>query len=418
MPASSESRIIYPLSRNLSWNFAGQILAKFSLLLFHILFANLVGAKGYGEFSFVFVAGVIILQPSLDMRLNQLITKWISRGNTEVIRNSFQIKSRVSIVLLPLVILLGWWYGIHPILLGTILIYFLINTIQQSLFGILRGLGDLRPESITLALQNLLALTVLWIFFNHEINEPWVGSLVLMLTRCAGTILVTGIIWKKYLLKLNNYEHSKTLQSTSNLWQEALTLGLVLFLIQFYFRIDTIMLGLLSSKTEVGLYSVAFNLMEGTFFIPSIVMAAIFPGLSQTKQFLNYFRKGLLMLSLTGIAVGGAVFLFAEIIIQMFFAQEFQGSGEVLKILALAIPIIFWGYLMTQSLVALDHNRIYLGITAFAVLLNVLLNYWLIPEYGAEGAAIATVITEALIPLSCFLMILKHYLSNSTTDAN
>ncbi len=418
MPASSESRIIYPLSRNLSWNFAGQILAKFSLLLFHILFANLVGAKGYGEFSFVFVAGIIILQPSLDMGLNQLITKWISRGNTEVIRNSFQIKSRVSVVLLPLVILLGWWYGIHPILLGTILIYFLINTIQQSLFGILRGLEDLRPESITVALQNLLALTVLWIFFNHEINEPWVGSLVLMLTRCAGTVLVSGIIWKKYLLKLKNFQHAKTIKRTPNLWKEALTLGLVLFLIQFYFRIDTIMLELLSSKVEVGLYSVAFNLMEGTFFIPSIVMAAIFPGLSQTKQFLNYFRKGLLLLSLTGIAGGGAVFLLAEIIIKMFFAQEFQGSGEVLKILALAIPIIFWGYLMTQSLVALDHNRIYLGITAFAVLLNVLLNYWLIPEYGAEGAAIATVITEALIPLSCFIMILKHYLSNSTAHAN
>ena len=175
---------------------------------------------------------------------------------------------------------------------------------------------------------------------------------------------------------------------------------------------------MLSSKTEVGLYSVAFNLMEGTFFIPSIVMAAIFPGLSQAKQFLNYFRKGLLLLSLTGIAGGGAVFLLAEIIIKMFFAQEFQGSGEVLKILALAIPIIFWGYLMTQSLVALDHNRIYLAITAFAVLLNVLLNYWLIPEYGAEGAAIATVITEALIPLSCFIMILKHNLSNSTANAN
>ena len=418
MPASSESRIIYSLSRNLSWNFAGQILAKFSLLLFHILFANLVGAKGYGEFSFVFVAGVIILQPSLDMGLNQLITKWVSRGNTEVIRNSFQIKCSVSVVLLPVVILLGWWHEIHPILLGTILIYFLINTIQQSLFGILRGLEDLRPESITVALQNLLALAVLWIFVNQEMNEAWVGSLVLMLSRCAGTVLVSGIIWKKYLLKLNNYEHSKTLQRTSNLWQEALTLGLVLFLIQFYFRIDIIMLGLLSSKSEVGLYSVAFNLMEGTFFIPSVVMAAIFPGLSQAKQFPNYFRKGLLLLSLTGIAGGGAVFLFAEIIIKMFFAQEFQGSGEVLKILALAIPIIFWGYLMTQSLVALDHNRIYLGITVFAVLLNVLLNYWLIPEYGAEGAAIATVITEAIIPLSCFLMILKHYLSNSTAHAN
>jgi len=418
MPASSESRIIYPLSRNLSWNFAGQILAKFSLLFFHILFASLVGVKGYGEFSFVFVAGAIILQPSLDMGLNQLITKWVSRGKTEVIRNSFKIKCSVSAFLLPLVILLGWWHQIHPIILGTLLIYFLINTIQQSLFGILRGLEDLRPESITVAFQNMLALAILWIFINHEISETWVGSLVLMLTRCAGTVLITGVFWKKYFSKLTNYEKSKTLQSTSNLWQEALTLGFVLFLIQFYFRIDTIMLGLLSSKSEVGLYSVAFNLMEGTFFIPSIVMAAIFPGLSQTRQFLNYFQKGLLLLSLTGIICGGAIFFLSEIIIKIFFAQEFQGSGEVLKILALAIPIIFWGHLMTQSLVALDHNRIYLAITAFAVLLNVLLNYWLIPEYGAEGAAIATVITEALIPLSCFLIILKHYLSNSEAHAN
>ena len=63
---------------------------------------------------------------------------------------------------------------------------------------------------------------------------------------------------------------------------------------------------------------------------------------------------------------------------------------------------------MTQSLVALDHNRIYLVITATGLLLNVLLNFWLIPEYGASGAAFSTVITEALIPLSCLPMILKN----------
>ena len=51
-------------------------------------------------------------------------------------------------------------------------------------------------------------------------------------------------------------------------------------------------------------------------------------------------------------------------------------------------------------------------------LINVLLNYWLIPEYGAEGAAIATVITEALIPLSCLIMIFKHYIKNLTVHAN
>lgn len=412
MPVSADFNQVSNLRNNLSWNFVGQVVAKTSLLLFHIIFANHVGAGSYGEFSFVFVGGLILLQPALDLGLNQLITKWVSRGNTEVISHSFRIKGFTALGLIPLVFLIGWWMEISLLLLVTVLGFFLINTLQQSLFGILRGLEDLRPESLTVALQNLLALIILGIFVFQEIAEPWIGSLVLMLTRLAGTVFISGIIWIKYQTNLKKSESSSELLGSKTLWSEAITLGLVLFLIQFYFRIDTIMLGVLASEREVGLYSVAFNLMEGTFFIPTIVMAAIFPGLSQAKHFSAYFRKGVLLLTLSGIAGGSAVFLLAEWIIHLFFAAEFQSSADILQILAFAIPLVFWGYLMTQSLVALDHNRIYLGITAGGVLLNVLLNFWLIPEHGASGAAVATVITEALIPFSCFLMILKHQLSS------
>ena len=412
MPVSADFNQVSNLRNNLTWNFVGQVVAKTSLLLFHIIFANHVGAGSYGEFFFVFVGGLILLQPALDLGLNQLITKWVSRGNTEVILHSFRIKGFTALGLIPLVFLIGWWMEISLLLLVTVLGFFLINTLQQSLFGILRGLEDLRPESLAVALQNLLALIILGIFVFQEIAQPWIGSLVLMLTRLAGTVFISGIIWIKNLTNLIKSASTSEILVSKKLWKEAITLGLVLFLNQFYFRIDTIMLGVIASESEVGLYSVAFNLMEGTFFIPTIVMAAIFPGLSQAKHFTAYFRKGVLLLSLFGIAGGSAVFLLAEWIIHLFFAAEFQSSAEILQILAFAIPLVFWGYLMTQSLVALDHNRIFLGITAGGVLLNVLLNFWLIPKHGAYGAAVATVITEALIPFSCFLMILKHQLSS------
>jgi len=417
MPALADSRQIMSLRANLSWNFLGQVIAKVSLLIFHIVFANLVGIEGYGEFSFVFVGGLILLQPALDLGLNQLITKWISRGNTEVVGLSFRIKGLTALGLIPLVLVLGWWMEISFLLLLTVLGFFLINTLQQSLFGILRGLEDLRPESlITVAFQNLLACAVLGFFVFQQIAEPWIGALILMLTRFAGTIFVSVIIWKKYLGNLKKNKTDTLVFGQSQLLREAVTLGFVLFLIQFYFRIDTIMLGILASETEVGLYSVAFNLMEGTFFIPTIVMAAIFPGLSQAKHFSAYFRKGVVLLTLSGIAGGAAVFLLADSIISWFYAPAFQNSADILEILALAIPLVFWGYLMTQSLVALDHNRIYLVITASGLLLNVMLNFWLIPEYGASGAAVSTVITEALIPLSCFLMILKYHFSQSPAN--
>ena len=418
MPALADPNPILSLRANLSWNFVGQLIAKASLLLFHIVFANLVGIEGYGAFSFVFVGGLILLQPALDLGFNQLITKWVSRGNTEVVRLSLRIKGLTSLGLIPLVLAIGWWMEISLMLLLTVLGFFLINTLQQSLFGILRGLQDLRPESLTVALQNLLACAVLGFFVFLQIEDPWIGSLILMMTRFVGTIFVSGIIWKKYLTHLKNNKKDVLVLEPAQLWREALTLGFALFLIQFYFRIDTIMLGILASETEVGLYSVAFNLMEGTFFIPTIVMAAIFPGLSQTNQFSAYFRKGALLLTLSGIAMGGAVFLLADSIISWFYAPGFKNSADILEILAISIPLVFWGYLMTQSLVALDHNRIYLVITASGLLLNVLLNFWLIPEYGASGAAASTVITEALIPLSCFFMILKYHFSQSPKNAS
>jgi O-antigen/teichoic acid export membrane protein len=417
MPALADSSQIMSLRANLSWNFLGQLIAKVSLLFFHIVFANFVGTSGYGAFSFVFVGGLILLQPALDLGLNQLITKWVSRGNTEVVRLSFRIKGLTSLGLVPLLLAIGWWMEISFLLLVTVLGFFLFNTLQQSLFGILRGLEDLRPESLTVSVQNLLACAVLGFFVFQQIAEPWIGSLILMLTRITGTIFVSGIIWKKYLTNLKNNK-TETLQlESAQLWREAVTLGVALFLIQFYFRIDTIMLGILASETEVGLYSVAFNLMEGTFFIPTIVMAAIFPGLSQAKHFSVYFRKGALLLTLSGIVGGAAVFLLADSIILWFYAPGFKNSADILEILAIAIPLVFWGYLMTQSLVALDHNRIYLVITASGLLLNVMLNFWLIPKYGAYGAAVSTVITEALIPFSCFLIILKYHFSKSPNNA-
>tara|TARA_A100001015_G_scaffold311831_1_gene415841 strand:+ start:5044 stop:6282 length:1239 start_codon:yes stop_codon:yes gene_type:complete len=399
------------LRANLGWNFFGQLIAKGSLLLFHIVFANLIGTSNYGAFSFIFVGGLILLQPFLDLGLNQLITKWVSRGNVEVIPLSFRIKGLITLLLIPLVCIISFWMGSNQILTFTMLCFFLINTVQQSIFGILRGLQDLRPESLTVSFQNILACFILIFFVVHQIAEVWVGSLILMVTRFTGTIFVSIIFWRKYNRHLKRNKNEKFILDSSQLWRESLTLGFTLFLIQFYFRIDSIMLGLLSSEIELGLYSVAFNLMEGSFIIPTIVMSVIFPGLSNNKYFSKFFKRGLFILTIAGIICGTVVFFLADFMIYSFYEASFKNSSEILEILSLAIPLVFWGYLMTQSLVALDRNRIYLVITSSGLLINVILNFLLIPEYGASGAAFSTVVTEALIPLICFLIILKYQFS-------
>ena len=416
MPYSNNKTPFIYLNRNLSWNFIGQFIGKASLMLFHIVFANLVGLQKYGEFSFVFVGGLILFQPVLDLGLSQLITKWISRGNTDVIKSSFSIKVVVSSFLTPLVLLLGWWMNINFFLLITLIGFFLFNSLQQSLFSILRGMEDLRPESIISALQNLLAFIVLFFFVLFDFKENWIGSSILMITRIIGTLILSIVLWRNYYSKLKKIVRNKhfLILDTFQLWKEALSLGLVIFLIQFYFRIDTIMLGLMTTESEVGLYNMAYNFLEGTFFIPTIIMSVNFSGLSQEKNFWAYFQKGFSLLTITGFFCCAVLFLFTELIVSSFFAPEFYNVIDIIKKLSFAVPLVFWGYLTTQSLVALDKNRIYLIITSFGLVTNVILNYIFIPKYGASGAAITTIITETLIPLSCFIVIKQHFVKSKT----
>ena len=84
-----------------------------------------------------------------------------------------------------------------------------------------------------------------------------------------------------------------------------------------------------------------------------------------------------------------------------FYGSEFFGSIAVLQILSLAVFPIFLGHLATQSLVALELNKIYLLVAFIGMLLNISLNYFLIPRFGANGAAWATVATEMAVVLLC-----------------
>ena len=239
-----------------------------------------------------------------------------------------------------------------------------------------------------------------------------------MISRFSGTIVLFGILWKKYYSKLKNKNNNEFILKKSVVWKESLYLGLVIFLIQFYFRVDTIMLGIMTSKEEVGLYNMAYNLMEGTFFIPTIVMASIFPGLSKEKFFTSYLKKGAYLLTLSGFLCAMAIFFFADLIINYFFTPEFKKSVDLLKILSYAIPLVFWGYLTTQSLIALDRTKLFLIISFIGLTINLILNFLFIPIIGAEGAAIATVITEAFIPLSCLLIIFKYKPLSSPDNAS
>ena len=391
------------LKYNLSWGIIGQLIAKSEIFVYHLLLPFILGQYGYGVFALHWSIGLMLVQPILELGLSQIVAKWTSRGHLSVKILALRYQKIAGSILLPAVFMIGYLLGSDPILLFFLGLHFLCNSVQQVLFGLYRGMEDLRRESVVLPVQNLLSLSFLLFTWSIDLKEPWIAAAGLAIPR------LIGLIW--LLLeasKIKSIDKKNEEINFNELLKEAWTLGIVLILIQMYFRIDTAMIGYLVDEGEVALYNAAFVIVEGSFFLPSLITAALIGSLSQNDRFLSSFQKGIKILGISGMLLGMLVSFFSVWFFNNFYPHEFSKAGNLLQLLSWAIPLVYLGTLMTQSLVAIDKQKIYLLFTFCGLLINIFLNLIWIPEYGATGAVWSTLITESFVPIACGIVIFQE----------
>jgi O-antigen/teichoic acid export membrane protein len=167
------------------------------------------------------------------------------------------------------------------------------------------------------------------------------------------------------------------------------------------FRIDVLLLQWLRDSETVGVYSAAYRPFEAALLVPVAIMAAGFPRLVRAAADGPLFRAlaSRLAAVLLACAVGAGLFgwLAGPPLIGILFGAQFAPSGELLRILVLALPQIYINALLTQAIVALRRPWLVALSMAAALMANVAFNLLLIPQLGATGAAIATVLAETTL---------------------
>ncbi len=168
-----------------------------------------------------------------------------------------------------------------------------------------------------------------------------------------------------------------------------------------YNKIDIIMLEKMIGSTEVGFYSGATRFIYPFMFISGAFMTAIFPKLAKHSKEKNKFRsiQNLALYSLGGIGIllSSSLFLGSDLIFQLFFEDKFDESIPVFKVLIWYLAIVFIYGPISNSLVAKNKVSFLVYLNLIMIVLNIALNFFLIPVYGAKGAAAATIICEILI---------------------
>ena len=402
------------ISRGAGWKLGSDILGR--LLQFALLWvaARSLGPENFGDFTFALSVGYMLAQIA-DFGLQLFVQRELARlaiahtGSApyftdeiaagRLVGGGLAIKALLSgAAMLAITVLVALQpVGNKPALL-LIGVSMVLTTGLEYLAYCFRALRRIRNE----AFANVLARVV----------NLLLGAGILTLgggvwgLAIAGNIAIAAALLFSYR-QLARYVRPIWKPDWAywrrSAWQPtAMGFGMLFSIISF--RLDNLLIAPMLDRSALGEYNAAYRLFEPSLILPSVVLAATFPLLSQAARSSGRFGEvlGNTVLLLTGLGAAASASMFALALpVTGWLGPEYAASGPLLQILALACLPMFLNYGLTHALIASDKPQLYAAFTFASLLVNAAANLTLIPRLGLSGAAISTFFSEATLLLLC-----------------
>lgn len=407
------------LIRNAGWLFGAEIISKLLAYGLIVLLSRNLGPNGLGQYSFIF-SFVALTSIFSDLGVGYYIMRETAKNKerkNELFPYALGFKITLAIINFGIIAFLALHLNKSTVVKSLIIIVSLENILLQVsyLFTRIMFAHEItKYEAIAKVIERF------WAFF--------VGSVILYAKRDLTLFILTilaGYVIREFLRIYWGSKFLEEIKAKFNLkiWFELLkysySFWLISIFMMIYYRTDIVMLGILKTENDVGIYRAAYTLIQVTLFIPNIVIATTMPSMTRLwvenqRTLKILFKKS--FYALLGIGIIGLMgyYSFANFAIKFVFGLEFQKSIGVLKILSIALPFMFLNSLFGSFLNATGKEVSFTKITALTALLNVILNYVLIQNYSYYGAAMATTTTQCLATiLSAILVYLETFKAGS-----
>lgn len=391
------------LAKNTTFFTGALAMQKLLSFVYFIFVARFIGVVNMGKFSFA-LSFTTIFAMFLDFGLSQILIRESARdknSSRQYLASIIALKLIGSVVVYGFVILMINWLG-YPAITKQLVyvsgIVMLLDSFTLSFFSILRGHQNLRYESYSVVLNQLIVLVfgliVLKLNFGLValIGVYLIGSLFNFFYAAALLKIKLGIVpqidWNWLLIK--------------KILKLALPFAIAGFFIRLYSSIDIILLSKLVNDQAVGLYSVAYKITFALQFIAVAFSASIYPAfcdyfINSREKLAKTFVKSMYYLMMLSLPISVGVITLADKMIRPVFGAEYVDSVLTLQILISALVLVFLCFPVGAMLNASNRQTrqtINLGLVA---LFNIILNLILIPVFSQAGAAIAALISYVLL---------------------
>jgi len=395
---------------NVKWLTISKAILYILSIITITLIPRYLGVEAYGQLNFA-IALVSFFIFFGDMGLSTLIFRDISRDRSKF-NEYFNKLFYYKLMLLGVLFVIGLIATIiinKPFIVKQVviiyLLYIIITSLENYLLSYFDGLEKMKYRSIYDMLNKLLftVLVLVVIAFNYKL----IGIVFSYLLASLFCLLYLFLIFKQNYKIKPILHHSFFKQKLLIAWPFALT-GLFGAL---YFSVDRVMISFFINDYQVGLYSIGYTFYLFIISLIGIFATAFYPLLSKNvnsknlDNILNKFSKIVILFTLP--IFFGSIYLAKNIINLIFGYQYLPGL--------IAFQVIM-GYFLFSSinivfhhlLTIYDFQKYQLKIIFFALLINVILNLFMIPIFGIIGAAISTVVCELFILICIYRFTRKH----------
>lgn len=389
---------------NLFYNTLYQILLVITPLITSPYVSRTLGSDGLGVFSYTYsMANCFALVGMLGVTNygNRTIAS-VQNDRTkrsEAFWNIYTLQAITTVVLLIAYFI--FIFDISPIedrnifLIQSLTVLCSMCDINWYFFGV-----EKFKLTVTRNIVIKIVNVVLIFLFVHNAKDTSIYTLIIV-----GSLLLSNLVVWPFLRQEVDFVKPSFDKIKPHL-NQTFVLFIPVIAITLYKRMDKIMLGMLSTMSQTGIYENTEKIIN----IPNSLIAAL--GTVMLPRMSYLFANGdkkaaskYITISMEFICMVSSVLLFgiagiAKEFAPWFFGDEFQSVGPLLIAMTPTIFFVSWANVIrTQYLIPLHHDKIYVSSVWIGAAVNLIINILLIPSLGAMGTVIGTVCAEGYVAI-------------------
>lgn len=401
------------LAKNTALMTLASVGQKIISFVYFTLVARNIGAEGTGKYFFA-LSFTTIFVVFVDLGLTNVLIREASKCK-EKIGEYFSTVLSVKIVL-GILSYAAMFFAInalgYPIetrhLVYVSGITMLFDSLHLSLYGVLRAIGDLKYEAISIVGSQITTLG-LGTFFLYQ-GYPLVFLIIAFTIPSMINVLYASIIvWKKHAIPLMPRFQKRIFLSLAVI---AIPFAVAAVFARLYSYADTVLLSKLAGDVAVGWYSIPYKITFAFQFIPLALIAALYPRFSEyfdkdKERLARLFEQSMKYLLLIAFPIAVGIAVLAKDIVLSLYTAEYLPSVLPLRILIISLIFSFISFPIGAFLNACNKQVTQTVIVGIALAINIVLNLLLIPKIGVAGAAIAAFAGNALLAVCGYVIVPK-----------